>query len=227
MYTNYGGVVMQSLEDLVRHLKLEGYIKSKKVEEAFLAIDRKKFVPFMYKSEAYIDEPLPIGENQTISAPHMVAIMLELADIKPGMNILEIGAGSGYNACLMEYLAYPGKIYSVERQRSLILISSGNIKNCPHSENIEITEGDGSLGLPEHAPYDRIIVTCGAPDIPPPLIEQLKIGGLMLIPIGGSYFQELFLVKKSNDKIEKTDEGPVAFVPLIGKYGFKDYLDKF
>lgn len=211
---------MKSLEDLVRHLKAEGMIKRKRVEEAFLAIDRKNFVPYAYRDEAYVDEPLPIGENQTISAPHMVAIMLELANIENGMNILEIGSGSGYNACLMEYLAYPGKVYTIERHRSLYLIAKGNIKNCPHSENIEIYEGDGSLGLPEHAPYDRIIVTCGAPDVPPPLLEQLKIGGIMIIPIGGTYFQELYLIKKKKEGLERIGEGPVAFVPLIGRYGF-------
>lgn len=211
---------MKSLEDLVRHLKAEGMIKRKRVEEAFLTIDRKNFVPYAYRDEAYVDEPLPIGENQTISAPHMVAIMLELASIDNGMNILEIGSGSGYNACLMEYLAYPGKVYTIERHRSLYLIAKGNIKNCPHSENIEIYEGDGSLGLPEHAPYDRIIVTCGAPDVPPPLLEQLKIGGIMIIPIGGTYFQELYLIKKKKEGLERIGEGPVAFVPLIGRYGF-------
>lgn len=211
---------MKGLEDLVRHLKVEGMIKSKRVEEAFLAVDRKNFVPYAYRDEAYVDEPLPIGENQTISAPHMVAIMLELASIENGMNILEIGSGSGYNACLMEYLAYPGKVYTIERHRSLYLIAKGNIKNCPHSENIEIYEGDGSLGLPEHAPYDRIIVTCGAPDVPPPLAEQLKTGGIMIIPIGGTYFQELYLIRKKKEGLERIDEGPVAFVPLMGRYGF-------
>lgn len=225
----YGGVKMRSNEDLIKYLKREGFIKSKKVEEAFLAIDRKDFVPYAYRNEAYVDEPLPIGEGQTISAPHMVAIMLELASIEEGMNILEIGSGSGYNACLIEYIAYPGTVYTVERQRSLYLIAKGNIKNCPHSKNINIFEGDGSLGLPEYSPYDRIIVTCGAPDIPPPLIEQLKVNGIMLIPIGGTYFQELYLIKKRLNGIEKIDEGSVAFVPLRGKYGYSEklYNEKF
>ncbi|MDP8011222.1 MAG: protein-L-isoaspartate(D-aspartate) O-methyltransferase [Thermoplasmata archaeon] len=215
---------MKSLEDLVNYLQSEKYIKSESVKSAFLNIDRKKFVPYVYKDEAYFDEPLPIGEDQTISAPHMVAIMLELANIDRGMKILEIGSGSGYNACLMEYLAYPGKVFTIERHRSLYLIAKGNIKSCPHSENIQIIEGDGSLGYSDEAPYDRIIVTCGAPDVPSPLLDQLKLNGLMIIPIGGSYIQELYLIKKTENGIEKFDEGPVAFVPLRGKYGFsKDF----
>ncbi|MGC8663063.1 MAG: protein-L-isoaspartate(D-aspartate) O-methyltransferase [Thermoplasmata archaeon] len=213
---------MSSLEQLVRNLKMEGYIKSKNVEEAFLAVDRKEFVPYAYRKEAYIDEPLPIGENQTISAPHMVAIMLELINIERGIKILEIGSGSGYNACLMGYLNYPGKIYTVEKNRSLYLIAKANIRNCSYAENIEIFEGDGSVGLAEYSPYDRVVVTCGAPDIPPPLLDQLKINGIMVIPIGGNYFQELYLIRKKEDGIEKVDEGPVAFVPLIGKYGFNE-----
>ncbi|MFP3255274.1 MAG: protein-L-isoaspartate(D-aspartate) O-methyltransferase [Thermoplasmata archaeon] len=213
---------MRSLKDLVEELEREGFIRSREVKEAILNIDRRNFVPYIHREEAYLDEPLPIGEDQTISAPHMVAIMLELLEIKKGMKVLEIGAGSGYNACLIEFLAYPGKVISIERQKSLYYIAQENVKRCPYSENIKIIFGDGSMGYPEEAPFDRIVVTCGAPDIPNVLLEQLSIDGIMLIPVGGHYFQELYRVIKRKEGITKENHGSVAFVPMIGKYGFKE-----
>ncbi len=213
---------MKNLEELVKELIREGFIRSESVREAMLTIDRRDFVPYIYRDEAYIDEPLPIGEDQTISAPHMVAIMLELLDIRKGMKILEIGTGSGYNACLMEYLAYPGKVITIERLKSLYYIAQENIKRCPHSENIRIVYGDGSQGFPDEAPFDRIVVTCGAPDIPQALLEQLSEGGIMVIPVGGHYFQDLYRVIKRKGEIVKENHGSVAFVPMIGKFGFKE-----
>ncbi|MEM0077973.1 MAG: protein-L-isoaspartate(D-aspartate) O-methyltransferase [Thermoplasmata archaeon] len=213
---------MKNLIDLVEELEKEGFIKSQRVKNAMLKIDRKNFVPFLHKNEAYIDEPLPIGDNQTISAPHMVAIMLELLEIQNGMKVLEIGTGSGYNACLMEYLAYPGKVITIERLKSLYYFSQGNIKNCPYSENIKIILGDGSQGFPEEAPYDRIVVTCGSPDLPKVLIDQLSDNGILVIPIGGHYYQDLYRIIKKKDEIIKEFHGSVAFVPMIGKFGFKE-----
>ncbi len=213
---------MKNLENLVEELEREGFIKSQKVKEAMLKIDRKNFVPFIYKNEAYLDEPLPIGEDQTISAPHMVAIMLELLEIKSGMKILEIGTGSGYNACLMEYLAYPGSVITIERLKSLYYFSMENIKRCPYGENIKVVLGDGSMGYEEEAPFDRIVVTCGAPEIPSVLIKQLSDDGILVIPVGGHYFQDLYRVIKRKDSIIKELHGSVAFVPMVGKFGFKE-----
>ncbi len=214
---------MRTLEDLIKDLEREGYIRSQRVKEAMLKIDRKNFVPERLKSYAYEDEPLEIGENQTISAPHMVAMMLELLEIESGMKILEIGSGSGYNACLLEYLAYPGTVVTIERKHSLSKFARENLKNCPYKENIKILVGDGSLGYEGDAPYDRIVVTCGAPEIPRPLLEQLKINGIMIIPLGGTYFQDLYKIIKKESGIEKRNYGSVAFVPLIGEYGFHGY----
>lgn len=213
---------MKTLKDLVEELEKEGFIRSSRVKDAMLAVDRRDFVPYIHKDEAYIDEPLPIGEDQTISAPHMVAIMLELLEIERGMKVLEIGSGSGYNACLMGYLTYPGKVISIERQKSLYYIAQENMKKCPYHENIMIVFGDGSLGYPDESPFDRIIVTCGAPDIPSTLLQQLSENGIMVIPVGGHYFQDLYRVIKREGKILRENHGSVAFVPMIGKYGFKE-----
>jgi len=213
---------VRTLEDLIRDLEREGYIKSQRVKEAMLKIDRKNFLPERLKSYAYEDEPLEIGENQTISAPHMVAFMLEILEIEPGMKILEVGTGSGYNACLLEFLAYPGTVVTIERKHSLSKFARENLKNCPHKENIKIMVGDGSLGYEGDAPYDRIVVTCGAPEIPRPLLEQLKINGIMVIPLGGTYFQDLYKIVKRENGIEKINYGSVAFVPLVGEYGFHE-----
>ncbi len=200
-------------------LERYGYIKSDRVKRAFLMVDRADFVPEKYKKEAYFDDPLPIGHKQTISAPSMVAIMLELLEIFPDAKILEIGTGSGYNACLMACMG--AKVYTIERIPALRDIAKKNMKKCPCGKNVIILLGDGSKGYEQEAPYDRIIVTCGAPETPPPLLQQLNDPGIMVIPIGGTFFQELYVIKKENGKIIKRPWGDVAFVPLIGKYGHR------
>ncbi|MCD6276575.1 MAG: protein-L-isoaspartate(D-aspartate) O-methyltransferase [Thermoplasmata archaeon] len=204
---------------MVHLLEREGYIRSERVKRAFLMVDRAQFVPDENKSMAYFDEPLPIGHAQTISAPSMVAIMLELLNIEDGNKILEIGTGSGYNACLMACMG--ANVISIERIPALCDFAKKNVEKCACRERIKIMLGDGSVGYKKEAPYDRIIVTCGAPDIPPPLLEQLKDGGIMVIPLGGTFFQELYVVKKERDKILKRRWGDVAFVPLIGRYGHR------
>ncbi len=206
-------------EDLVNELLRYKYIKSEKVKRAFLSVDRKNFVPDNLKKNAYYDEPLPIGYSQTISAPSMVAIMLELLDVKEDNRVLEIGTGSGYNACLLASLS--NKVYTIERIPGLRDFAKKNLEKCPFRDKIVLLLGDGSVGYENRAPYDRIIVTCGAPDIPIPLIEQLKDGGTMLIPLGGTFFQELYVVEKRGKEIKKWVWGDVAFVPLVGKYGHR------
>ncbi len=204
---------------MVALLERDGYIKSEKVKRAFELVDRANFVPEDKRPYAYFDEPLPIGHAQTISAPSMVAIMLELLEIEEDNKILEVGTGSGYNACLMACMG--AEVISVERIPALRDFARKNMEKCPCKDKVRIFLGDGSMGYKAEAPYDRIIVTCGAPDIPPPLIEQLKVGGILIIPIGGTFFQELYVVKKKEKGIEKRIWGDVAFVPLIGKYGHR------
>ena len=205
--------------ELVKRLILEGRIYSKEVEQAFLDIPREVFVPDSIKKYAYLDRPLEIGNGQTISAPHMIAIMVEGLDIKKGQKILEIGAGSGYHAAIVSKLiGEDGHIYTIERHSSLAENAKKNIKNAGIS-NITIEIGDGSQGLLKYAPYDRIYVTCAAPGIPPPLIEQLKNKGRLMIPVGKTIC-ELKLIEKREDKLIENDLGGCSFVPLVGKHGY-------
>lgn len=208
-------------KELIEDLKAKGYIKSKKVEEAMLSVPREVFVPKDKIMFAYEDQPLSIGLGQTISAPHMVAMMTELLNLHEGDKVLEIGSGSGYHASVLSKLVGPnGKIISVERFEDLAKIAEENLKKAGIT-GVKIVVGDGSLGYKDDAPYDKICVTCSVPDIPPPLIEQLKPGGRMVIPVG-RYFQELLVVDKDEyGRITKESAGGVAFVPMIGKYGFK------
>ena len=205
--------------DLVKQLILEKRIKTKEVERAFLEVKREAFVPDHFKHYAYVDSPLEIGHGQTISAPHMVAIMVEGLDIKKGQKILEVGAGSGYHAAIVSKLVgNKGHVYTIERYSSLVENAKQNLKSTG-IKNVTIEIGDGSEGLPKYAPYDRIYVTCAAPDIPPPLIDQLKDEGKLMVPVGKMVCQ-LELIEKKKGKLHSKDLGGCAFVPLVGKYGF-------
>jgi len=206
-------------KELVKRLILERRIQTKEVEKAFLDTPREKFVPDNIKKYAYLDTPLEIGNGQTISAPHMVAIMVEAFDIKKGQKILEIGAGSGYHAAIVSKLVgKEGHVYTIERFETLVENAKKNLEDAGIT-NVTTETGDGSKGLPKYAPYDRIYVTCAAPGIPPPLIEQLKDGGKLMIPVG-KMICNLELIEKKDDKIITKDLGGCAFVPLVGKYGF-------
>lgn len=204
--------------ELVSKLKREGRIYTKEIEKAFLETPREMFVPDSLKNYAYIDTPLEIGDGQTISAPHMVAIMAEALDLKKGQKVLEIGAGSGYHAAILsKIVGKEGHIYTIERHKSLTEFAKRNLKNVGIT-NVTVENGDGSEGLLRYAPYDRIYVTCAAPDIPSPLIDQLKDDGKLMIPVGRTICN-LELIEKEGNKIIKRDLGGCAFVPLVGKYG--------
>jgi len=209
---------------LVENLEREGIIKSEKVKRAFLRVPRYKFVPERYKEYAHVDEPLPIPAGQTISAPHMVAIMLELAELEEGMNILEVGTGSGWNAALI-YELVRRDVYTIERIPELAEFAKRNLERAGYKDKVHVLIGDGTRGFPAKAPYDRIIVTAGAPKVPKPLIEQLKVGGKILIPVGSYHlWQELLeVIKISKDnKVKIKNHGGVAFVPLIGEHGWRE-----
>ena len=187
---------------------------------AMARVPREMFVPDHLRSRAYEDMPLPIGFNQTISAPHMVAIMCDLLDPRPGMVVLEVGGGCGYHAAVMaDLVGTQGHVYSVERIPELVAQARKNLI-AAGIKNVTMIEGDGSIGLPEHAPYDRISVAATAPSVPEPLQQQLKPGGMMVLPVGLG-FQELVLVTRKNGIVVEEKMG-VAFVPLIGEHGFKD-----
>lgn len=199
-------------EKLIDGLIQRGYLSTTRVIKAMRATPREIFVPEWEKEHAYLDTPLEIGKGQTISAPHMVAIMCEALDLNEGQKILEIGSGSGYHAAVVSKIIGRGKVYSIERFHSLVKRAEENL-NESRIKNVMIIEGDGSCGLPKYSPYDRIYVTCAAPSIPEPLIDQLKKGGKLLIPVG-EVFSRLILLEK-NEKIRKRDLGGCAFVPLI------------
>jgi protein-L-isoaspartate(D-aspartate) O-methyltransferase len=211
----------QERKRMVAGLVQSGYVRGKKVADAMDKVERHRFLPAGMESIAYVDSPLGIGEGQTISAPHMVGMMASGLDLLPGQKVLEIGGGSGYHAAIIAELVRPdGHVYSIERIQSLADRAKRNLESAGYAELVTTIVADGSKGCPLYAPYDRISVACGAPDVPPPLFEQLKEGGKMLIPVGGRTYQQLYLVTKVDGKMKKDDMGSVLFVPLIGEYGF-------
>lgn len=216
---------------LVDELRLEGYIRSEKVYKAMLRVPRELFVPPDYRDLAYDDRPLPIGHGQTISAPSIVAFMTELLDLDVGMKVLEVGTGSGYQAAVLAEVVAPsdverqywGHVYSIERIEALADLARRNLEKAGYSDRVTVIVGDGSKGYSEEAPYDRIMVTAAAPKIPEPLINQLKPGGRLVIPVGGVWDQTLYLVEKTIDgRVEKKPTLPVLFVPLIGDYAWPE-----
>ena len=203
---------------LIKRLKHYGIATN--VLDAMEKVPRELFIPEQQKPYAYQDTPLSIEMGQTISAPHMVAIMCNLLEIEEGMTILEVGTGSGYHAAVMaELTREKGHVYTIECYERLAQNAKEKLKRTVYT-NITVITGDGSEGLKEHAPYDRISVAAAAPEIPQPLIDQLKRGGRMVIPIGTRHHQELYLVTK-NHKTRIERKGGVAFVPLTGKYGIE------
>jgi len=206
-------------EELIQHLIREGYLKSKEVIEAMRAVPREIFVPEHLREYAYADMPLEIGHGQTISAPHMVAMMLEALQLKENSKVLEIGTGTGYHAAVAAKIAKKGMIYTIERIEELAEKARENFRKLG-IKNVRVFVGDGSMGLPEYAPYTHIYATCSAPKISEKLIEQLAKGGRMVIPVGRIY-GELWLVEK-NDVIKRKNLGGCAFVPMIGKEGYNE-----
>lgn len=186
---------------------------------AFEKVPRERFVPPEVSTFSYEDTPLSIGNGQTISAPSMVAVMCQLLDIFDGCKILEIGTGMGYHAAVMSVLAGSGTVYTVERIPELAIKARNTFEELGIT-NVVVEIGDGSEGLAEFAPYDRISVAAAAPAVPPALVEQLRDPGRMVIPVG-QHIQELMLVDKIDGQVLTTPHGGVAFVPLLGKYGFR------
>jgi len=200
---------------LLNYLERENYLRTPRVRKAMEEVDRRDFVRTSDKLSAYDDTPLSIGQGQTISAPHMVAMMLEELKLSENDNLLEIGSGCGYHAAVASRLV--SKVTTIERIPYIYELACENLENY---DNIEIVNGDGSRGFMDNSPYQKIMVTCGAPRVPPPLIDQLEIGGLMVIPVGGRVAQELLTVERTAEGISVIRRPGVAFVPMIGVNAF-------
>ena len=216
---------MTRRDSLVDKLLNQGYIRTEKVKTAMLKVPREEFIPPENKPYAYADQPIPIGSGQTISAPHMVAMICEKLNLTEGMKVLEIGTGFGYNAAVVaELLGSEGHLFTIERLESLAEQAKDNLERTGYSDKVTVITGDGTLGYPEEAPYDRIYATASAPEIPEPLKEQLKIGGKLILPVGSiDYFQELVCVERiSADEFKTRRLGGVVFVPMIGEHGWPE-----
>lgn len=190
-------------------------IADERVLEAMRTVRRHLFMPDEMRSRAYDDTPLPIGYDQTISQPYIVAFMTQALNVGPGDVVLEIGTGSGYQAAVLSTLAKT--VYSIEIVEPLAARAKATLSDLGYT-NVEVRAGNGYLGWPDHAPYDRIMVTAAPADIPPALVEQLKIGGLMAIPVG-TFEQELRILRKTSSGLELVRTLPVRFVPMTGKPG--------
>jgi len=189
-------------------------ITNPQVLAAMAKVPRHEFVPQNVRASAYADGPLPIGHGQTISQPYIVAYMTEKLGIKPTDRVLEIGTGSGYQAAVLAELV--AEVYTIEIIEPLARRAEADLKRLDYT-NVHTRAGDGYQGWPEQAPFDSIIVTCAPEDVPPPLLDQLKEGGRMIIPVGEMGVQELMLLEKRGGKLEQRSVLPVRFVPMTGE----------
>lgn len=205
-------------EMVSKQLRARG-IRSSRVLDAMLSVPRHLFVPPPHAAEAYADSPLPIGAGQTISQPFMVAAMAEELSLEGGERVLEVGAGSGYQAAVLSRLAC--QIIAVESQSALAAQARERLVRLGYT-NIRIEEGDGSAGWPVEAPYDAILVAAAAPSVPPPLIDQLKEDGRLVIPVGTAEHQELLRIVKHEGGIVQQSRYDCRFVLLLGRYGWPE-----
>ncbi len=194
-------------------------IVGENVLEAFEKIPREEFVLPEYRDDAYEDRPLPIPSGQTISQPTTVALMTEALDVEEGNIVLEVGAGSGYQAAILSKLVGSGHVYTTEIIPELVEFAKKNLEKLG-IDNVTVVQADGSVGLPSYAPYDRIIVTAAAPSLPDKLVIQLKENGIIVIPVGSVYDQEMLKVVKSDEGLKTTKLGNFMFVKLKGEMGW-------
>lgn len=200
---------------------LEKIITDDKLIDAFRKIKREYFISKRLVKSAYDDVPLPLIKGQTISQPTTIMIMLQALDLQKGDKVLEIGTGSGYNAALIAEVVKPSMVYTTEVVGELVEFAKKNLRKSGIN-NVRIFHADGSKGLWEYAPFDKIIVTAGAPETPKQLLEQLKDNGVLVAPVGPLYQQEMLRIKKKGKKLDIKNLGSFVFVPLRGKYGWED-----
>lgn len=192
-------------------------VRDSQVLSAMRATPRHLFVAEGWRAEAYADHPLPIACDQTISQPYIVAAMTEMLQLRPGGTVLEIGTGSGYQAAILARIA--GKVISIERHAVLAKQAAAVLAELGYG-NVCVIVGDGSLGCPEEAPYDGIVVTAGTPHVPPALLPQLSEGGRLVVPVGNSQVQTLFTVVRHGDRYSREEGMSCRFVPLVGAQGW-------
>jgi protein-L-isoaspartate(D-aspartate) O-methyltransferase len=192
-------------------------VSSPRVLEAIAAVPRHEFVPAQFRTDAYADKPLPIGEGQTISQPYMVAAMTEALELTGSECVLEIGTGSGYQSAVLSLLAR--EVITVENRTALALAAQERLTSLGYL-NVHVHNGDGSAGFPDAAPYDAILVTAGAPEIPSVFAGQLREGGRLVIPVGDQQNQHLVQAKLENGKLRSRAMFSCRFVPLLGRYGW-------
>jgi protein-L-isoaspartate(D-aspartate) O-methyltransferase len=208
-------------EMVERQLRKRG-IRDERVLAAMFSVPRHEFVPAEFAAEAYSDRPLPIDHGQTISQPFMVAAMAEALQLSGGERVLEIGAGSGYQAAVLSLLAR--EVHTVEMHEELAADSAQRLQRLGYT-SVHVHVGDGTLGWPHAAPFDAIVVTAAAPEIPPPLTAQLANGGRMVIPVGTTDEQRLLHVEKRDDLLSTRPLYHCRFVPLVGQYGWKPKIE--
>ncbi len=212
-----GRFARKSADMVATQLRRRG-ITDRRVLDAMAKVPRERFVPRAQRPSAYDDRALPIGEGQTISQPYMVAAMLQALRTGPELTALEIGGGSGYQAALLGELCE--RVWAVEIVEVLADRAGAVLAELGY-DNVEVVAGDGSLGLPEHAPYDRIIVAAGAPEVPEPLMEQLADGGRLVAPVGGRFSQRLVVCVRRGAGVHHKDGMACIFVPLVGEHGWR------
>lgn len=211
-------------EELVERLEQMGYIDSAEVKRAMMKVKREHFMWDKFKPDSYVDTPMPIPGGVTISAPHMHAIMLSALKLVLGERILEIGFGSGILLAYMkEIVGDGGEVFGIEIVKEVFEFAKNNLKRAGYLDKVVIDLGDGSKGMPRHAPYDKIVCSASSPKIPKAWIDQIKVGGIIITPVGPVHGrQELMYARKTKEGRLETDSlGGVVFVPLVGKHGFK------
>lgn len=205
---------------MVKEQLRERDIDDPRVLEAMSLVPRHVFVPPEHRELAYADGPLPIGANQTISQPYMVALMTQLVGLGGDEIVLEVGTGSGYQAAVLAHLAR--RVHTIERHANLARLAARLLADLG-LDNVTVHVGDGSRGLPEFSPYQAILVTAAAPQVPPTLLEQLAEAGRLVIPVGGQNGQTLERWVRQGPGFKREDHGMVAFVPLLGEFGWQNH----
>jgi protein-L-isoaspartate(D-aspartate) O-methyltransferase len=214
----------KDLEDL-RERMIRNHIEARgvtepRVLEALRRLPREEFVPEDLRDKAYEDRPLPIGAEQTISQPYITALMTQALDCRPFSKVLEIGTGSGYQTALLSILSK--QVYTIETIPDLAKKARERLERLGYASNVTFLIADGSIGLDSKSPFDRIVVTAAAPSVPTPLLEQLGPEGILVLPVGDRWGQNLLKVKKTEDRLQRENLCPCVFVPLIGLGGFPD-----